>query len=120
MKIFAYRVQQKGPRTFSAVINSLHALALDQRHLGAASDIRLEERQVRAGILYMDFAKSRGGHGPGRMSRNRPLQVIRLNADEAFGEDTAVAYHLETGCAAVQYNHHGPPCFCDREVPFCL
>jgi hypothetical protein len=33
---------------------------------------------------------------------------IDLDDDETFGEDTAMAFHVPTGYAAVQYNHYGP------------
>jgi hypothetical protein len=107
VKIFAYRVVQKGPRTFDNVIERLHRLELQDRHFGG-SKIRLEDRARRGGILLADFARERGGHGPGRMAPNEALQDIPLRGGQNFGEDTGMAYDLATGNAAIQYNHYGP------------
>jgi hypothetical protein len=56
----------------------------------------------------MDFAKTRGGHGPGRMSRAQALEHIALRDGEEFGEDTGLAFDPRSGYAAMQYNHFGP------------
>lgn len=56
----------------------------------------------------MDFARERGGHGPGRMGLNEALQEIPLRAGQNFGEDTGIAYDVNSGLAAIQYNHYGP------------
>ena len=107
MKVFAYRVVQQGPRKLEAVIDRLHGCSLEDRVI-AGSDLRLEERLHRRGFLFADFARARGGHGPGRMSPTAALQEIPLRAGESFGEDTAMAYDPATGYAAIQYNHFGP------------
>lgn len=107
MKIFAYRVVQNGPRTLATIADRLHALDLQNRFFGGRA-VRLEERGHRTRFLLLDFAKERGGHGPGRMARNEALQEIPLRQGQNFGEDTALAYDPQTGYAAVQYNHFGP------------
>ena len=107
MKIFAYRIVQKGPRSLEAIIDRVHRLELQHRVIGG-SKIRLEERGRKDGFLLMDFARERGGHGPGRMAPNEALQEIPLRAGQNFGEDTGVAYDPASGHAAIQYNHYGP------------
>ena len=72
------------------------------------SKVRLEERGRRTGFILMDFARERGGHGPGRMAPNEALQDIPLRAGQNFGEDTGIAYDPASGYAAIQYNHYGP------------
>lgn len=106
MKIFACRVQQRGPRTFGQIITRLDGLPLQNRYF--AGPVRLEEMGRRHGLLLVDFSRERGGHGPGRMSKNARLQEIRLHAGESFGEDTGLAFDARTGYAAIQYNHYGP------------
>lgn len=108
MKIKAYRVHQQGQRTLQDVATWLADRPLAERQFGGHSDIRLEEMRVGQRLLFLDFAHRRMGHGPGRMSRNAPIQDIDLGVDEHFGEDTAAVIDMHTGYAAVQYNHHGP------------
>jgi hypothetical protein len=107
VKIFAYRVLQKGPRTLNQICNTLKAANFEDRYFGG-SPIRLEEAEIRAGLLLIDFSRERGGHGPGRMSRAAGLSDINLRAGESFGEDTALAFDQASGFAAMQYNHVGP------------
>jgi hypothetical protein len=106
MKIFAYRVHQRGPRSLDQIVTRLHGLALEDRYF--AGPVRLEDIGRRSGLLLMDFSRERGGHGPGRMSKRAALQNIQLGAGESFGEDTGIALDPQTGLAAVQYNHYGP------------
>jgi hypothetical protein len=106
VKIFAYRVHQRGPRSFEHIITRLHALALPDRYF--SGPVRLEDMGRRGGFLLMDFSRERGGHGPGRMSRRAALQDIQLRGGESFGEDTGLAFDPQTGYAALQYNHYGP------------
>jgi len=106
MKILAYRISQKGPRALPALIDHLHGVELNAR--AGIGGLRLEERAMLSRMLVMDFAKPRGGHGPGRMSPTDPLEAIRLRQGQDFGEDTGIAFDLQSGCAAIQYNHFGP------------
>lgn len=107
MKIYAYRLEQKGPRSLQAVIDRIHGLAIGDRFIGDMG-VRLEDRGQRSGFLMMDFARIRSGHGPGRLRRHHPMQEFQLAQDENFGEDTGIAYDPQTRYAAVQYNHIGP------------
>ena len=107
MKIYAYRVEQRGPRALGTVLDRIYALPLEDRFFGDMG-IRLEDKGVRGGFIMMDFAKERTGHGPGRMHRRHPIQDIQLGNGENFAEDTGVAYCPQTGYAALQYNHIGP------------
>ncbi len=108
MKILAYRVEQRGPRTLRKLVELLDQTPIEERYSDPLTNLRLEVGGVNSGILYMDFARPRGGHGPGRMSKRRALQHIQLGPDEAFGEDTGIVFNLRTNNAAVQYNHYGP------------
>jgi hypothetical protein len=107
MKIFAYRVAQKGPRSLNRICDLLKAADFEDRFFGG-SPVRLEEAATREGFLVMDFSRERGGHGPGKMSRAAGLSDIALKAGESFGEDTAIAFDPLSGFAAMQYNHYGP------------
>lgn len=107
MKIFAYRILQRGPRSLDAVCNQLNAANLQDRYFGGGP-IRLEDARMHDGFYLMDFSRERSGHGPGRMSRQAPLIDIGLRAGENFGEDTAIAFDIASGFAAMQYNHVGP------------
>jgi hypothetical protein len=106
MKIFAYRIEQKGPRTFPELIDRIHRKPLQDRF--GERGIRLEERRNYRGFLLVDFARVRRGHGPGRLARNTPFKGIRLRGGQSFAEDTGMAFDPKTGYAAIQYNHFGP------------
>lgn len=95
------------PRTFESIIDRIAAMNLEDRFFGGAG-LRLEDRSRKGGLLFADFARERGGHGPGRMSRTEALQEIQLRQGQNFGEDTGMAYDPRTGYAAIQYNHFGP------------
>lgn len=56
----------------------------------------------------LDFTKLRFDHGPGKVSRDEPIEAFELNDDEGFGEETAVLFDPTTGYALIQYNHNGP------------
>lgn len=108
MKILAVQIQQQGNLTLTDLIAEIHALPLADRRF-AGSDLRLDEANLEGDLhTYADFAKARGGHGPGRMSRHAPLTEIDLGEDEFFGEDTGLVFDRPTGRAALQFNQFGP------------
>ena len=110
MRTHAYRVEPKGGAAdFEALVRTIHARSLEGRYFpGDGGAIRLEDMEQRGDFLLLNFAGARSGHGPGRMGRGKPMAEFDLDDDEQFGEDTAVAYHIPTKYAAVQYNHYGP------------
>lgn len=109
MKIHAFRLEQQGPGDLLALMDAVRAMPLEDRFFaGDGRALRLEARGRRGDFYLMDFAGPRGGHGPGRMAPSRPITEFDLQADESFGEDTAIALHIPTGYVAVQYNHYGP------------
>jgi hypothetical protein len=109
LKIHAYRVDRQGPLQVADLIAAIDARPLSDRFFhGDGQVLRLEDSVRDGDFLLLEFAGARTGHGPGRMSRDRPMAHIDLDSDETFGEDTAVAYHVPSGYAAVQYNHYGP------------
>lgn len=108
MKVKAYRVHQQGVRTLADVARWLDDRSLADRQFGGRYDIRLEDMRVGQRLLWLDFAHKRVGHGPGRMAPDQPIRDIDLADGEHFGEDTAAVIDMQTGYAAVQYNHHGP------------
>ncbi|WP_348700328.1 DUF6731 family protein [Duganella fentianensis] len=73
---------------------------------------------------FLDFTKLRFDHGPGKVSRDEPIEGFELNDDEGFGEESAVLFDPTTGHALIQYNHNGPRsgtieeylCFYDNAV----
>ncbi|WP_157776548.1 DUF6731 family protein [Nitratireductor aquibiodomus] len=108
MKIHAYEAAQKGPRTLEELLRCIHRQPLENRFYLGEEGIRLEDVVERDGLWFADFVAPRGGHGPGKMKRSRPLEGIQLQEDERFGEDTGMVYDPATRYAAVQYNHFGP------------
>jgi len=109
LKIHAYKIDQQGGMDLANLIGLVEGLALVHRFFpGDERALRLEDSRRDGDWLLMDFAGARKGHGPGRMARDRPMADIDLDHDETFGEDTALALHVPTGYAAVQYNHYGP------------
>lgn len=107
MKISAFRVEQKGPRALEDLLDRLNRIPLERRSF-EGSNLRLETSRMIDGLMCADFAGTRSGHGPGRMSRNAPLEGIAMEEGFTFGEDTGIVYNPETGNIAVQYNHTGP------------
>jgi len=109
MRIFAYRVVQKGPRGLEDVLSRLAGLPLKDRVFdGAASGMRLEDARLIQHFMHADLAVPRTGHGPGRMGLDAPLADIEMAKDEAFGEDAGLVYDPASGYLALQYNHVGP------------
>jgi len=109
MKVHAYRLEKQGGGDVADLLSRVRARELADRFFpGDGQTLRLEELEVRGDYLLADFAGPRAGHGPGRMGRGAPITDFDLADDEDFGEDTAVAVHLPSGYAAVQYNHYGP------------
>lgn len=108
MKIHAVKITENGVRTLREIAEHLHSQSFEDRN-APESDVRLEDANFGGREhIFLDFAKRRHGHGPGRMGRNRPLQEFEMEADDTFGEDSALVFHEPSGYAAVQYNHHGP------------
>ncbi len=58
-------------------------------------------------VWALNFVRMRDAHGPGKVSKNKKLTGFDLQANEYFGEDTAVLYDQSTRYAIVQYNHWG-------------
>ncbi|WP_156458079.1 DUF6731 family protein [Devosia epidermidihirudinis] len=109
MKVYAYRVVQRGPRSLEQMLAELNLRPLEQRVFDASSvGLRLEHTTSDGAFVFADFAAARVGHGPGKMSANGPLTEIELEDGEAFGEDTGFVYHPPSGYLALQYNHAGP------------
>ncbi len=108
MKIYAYRVEQVGPRALDNALMRIEAALLRERQYLGEREMRLETSEERNGFWFADFAVPRTGHGPGRMSRDAPLAEIALDAGFSFGEDTGIAFDPNSGYLAVQYNHFGP------------
>lgn len=109
MKIHAYRIERQGPGQLHELLATIGALALEDRFFaGDGEALRLEEFDLRGDFFVADFAGPRAGHGPGKLSRRAPMVDIDLGDDENFAEDTAIAVHIPSGYAAVQYNHNGP------------
>lgn len=57
---------------------------------------------------FLDFTKLRFDHGPGKVSRDEPIEGFELEDDEGFGEETGVLFDPVTRHALIQYNHNGP------------
>lgn len=55
----------------------------------------------------LDFTKIRFEHGPGKASREDPIEGFELEADQGFGEETAALYDPQRQVILIQYNHYG-------------
>ena len=108
MKIYAYRVSSSGNSKLRDVVEKLNKMPLASRSVGVGVPLRLEAMQFSKTKLFTDFAKSRSGHGPGKISKNIEISELPLESDEAFGEDTAILFDLDTNYLAAQFNFHGP------------
>lgn len=56
----------------------------------------------------LDFTKLRFEHGPGKISRDAPIEGFELEENQGFGEETAVLYDPASKHLILQYNHNGP------------
>lgn len=79
----------------------------------ARSDIRLEKVEphdadhlLPVKTWHLDFARSRD-IGPGKMSKDRGVSDVGLEADELFGEETAALYVPDKRWLLVLNNHYG-------------
>jgi hypothetical protein len=108
MKIPAYRLVQRGPRSLERVTQQVDALPLTDRFFLGTTEARLENIFPGRRFLKLNFGRIRGGHGPGQMSLSEPVDPISLGAGRRFGEDTAAVLDKDSGYIAVQYNHFGP------------
>lgn len=55
----------------------------------------------------IDFSKRRYEGGPGKASKNTPVESFDMTGYQ-FAEETAALYDQDTGFVVVQYNHNGP------------
>lgn len=108
MKIYAYKLTSKTGSDIKETSEEIMALSLPERVFAPRTFMRLEHRLISKNLIFLDFAKARRGHGPGKISKNKELTDIGLADDEAFGEDTGLALDLASGFAAIQFNSSGP------------
>jgi hypothetical protein len=109
MKIFAYRIVQKGPRRLDEVLSLLSGLSFERRFFeGSAEGVRLEHFEKRGEFFFADIVAERSGHGPGRLRKTAPMAEFDMAEGEVFGEDTGLAFDAASGYLALQYNHVGP------------
>ena len=108
MKIHAYKITSAKGSDIAALSEKILQLPLSEREFTPVPLLRLEHRTHSKNLLFLDFAKARYGHGPGKLSQSKGLTEVGLDADEAFGEDTGLVIDVASGFAAIQYNSHGP------------
>ncbi len=109
MKVYAYKIAQRGPRSITALLDWLSARPIQNRTFpGRSADMRLESLEKCDGLIMADFAAPRLGHGPGKMAPAVPVSAIAMEAGHSFAEDTAFVLDEATGYMAFQYNHAGP------------
>lgn len=105
-------VQDEDLTPLDALLRSaqLHPLDSRVRKLGT-QEYRLEVIEPptdKIPFWQLDFCKLRYDGGPGKASRDTPIESIDLEDGEGFAEETAVLYDPGRGYLAIQYNHHGP------------
>lgn len=84
-------------------------LANRERKLGL-QPYRMEEaiKPTKSNPFWLiDFSKRRYEGGPGKASKNTPVESFDMTGFQ-FAEETAVLYDPDTHYVVVQYNHHGP------------
>ncbi|MCP1119067.1 DUF6731 family protein [Robbsia andropogonis] len=76
-------------------------------------DIRLEALAApnsagnRSPYWLLDFTKIRYENGPGKASRDLPIEGFELDVDQGFGEETSALFDEARNVILIQYNHHG-------------
>lgn len=78
-----------------------------QQEIRAESIQRPNSDGNRSPYWLIDFTKIRFEHGPGKASREEPIEGFDLAEDEGFGEETAALYDPRFQVLLVQYNHFG-------------
>jgi hypothetical protein len=99
--------ERRGTQKLGATLDEFDSLPLQQRW---RDDIRLERVQrdvlLKYEIYKLDFVKKRVV-GPGRISTNTPIQGIKMEENEDFGEETAAFYIPKKRWLLVLHNQAG-------------
>lgn len=116
MKVHLFEVRTiKGGEPLEDLLARIQAEDLDERlrKIGY-QEIRLEslsgpgDEGNDTPYWLLDFTKLRFEHGPGKISRDAPIEGFDLEQNEGFGEETAALYDPTTQHMILQYNHNGP------------
>ena len=107
-----------GGKPLTDRIKQIERDALDKRiRQIRQADIRLDavsKRTLKRGgvaqgeVYYLDFTRMRDTHGPGRVSKEKPVEGFDLDPEDFFGEETAALWLPQTKHLIVQFNHFGP------------
>lgn len=108
VKIHAYKITPRGKLSLDQVLTHIAALPLTDRLRGTGdSALRLESANRSGQLWTLDFGGLRRD-GPGLGSQSEPITDFEMTEDEAFGQETAALFNVETGFMTLQYNHYGP------------
>lgn len=96
------------------LLERIHGNALGDRLKTVGNqDVRLEvvapprSQANNSPYWLLDFTKIRYENGPGKASREEPIEGFELDEDQGFGEETSALYDPQRQVILIQYNHHG-------------
>ena len=115
MKVHLFQVHTlEGESRLEDLLEAISIHPLDQRvRTIGHQDIRLEyiapprSRSNPSPYWLMDFTRMRFENGPGKISRDDPIEAFDLGDEDGFGEETAVLFDPVTQHMLIQYNHNG-------------
>ncbi len=109
IKIHPYSISAgKESESIVDVINRIENDSLNDRIRKIKfAEIRVDDILKKDGLIFLDFVKLRGTHGPGKASQTDPASGFEFKPGERFAEETALLYDSNSGVVFVQYNHHG-------------
>lgn len=108
-KAFAFQLTtHQGSSPLAQALKQIQSDSIENRVRNIAfSDIRVEHIQFINGLWFLDFVKFREVNGPGKGSKDKPIQGFSFAQGETFCEEAALMIDLQKGNAVIQYNHHG-------------
>ncbi len=108
MKIHAYKVEsEQKPLEVAIKLAANQKDIIDRNHTVAKKVMRLESYEKKGKLFFMDIAKLRDAHGPGKAKKNKLTEGIPMEEGSDFSELTAALYDQESQRIIVQYNHSG-------------
>jgi len=111
MKIYLYKnVSQVGDHLLIDYLKACNKCTISNREQSAGDNfIYLEDmKKGKNGWYQLDFTLRRMTYGPGLSKEGESTTDFALEANDGFGEQTAVVYAPRKELVAVQYNHYGP------------
>lgn len=103
-----------GERSVSSLLRLIEADDIGDRvRYVRGANVRLEKverRDAENGLprrWALDFVKLRDVSGPGKGSKDQPIEDLDIKEEQFFGEEAAALYLPQTRHLIAQYNHYG-------------